>query len=827
MSTLVSGQVRSRVALLFSLVAAALCGKPSGAAAQSSTEASLWATDGPVYAVAQAGDTLYLGGDFTRVSGFTGGGAALDSASAQPVEPFAKVEGTVYAAAPDGLGGWYVGGLFSRVGGKARANLAHVSPDGSVGLWDPSANGLVRALVVSGGNVYVGGTFTSVGGEARSCIAALDPSTGAATSWDPNAKNSGAPPGVFALAVSGSTVYAGGTFTEIGAQPRSCIAALAVSSGAATAWNPIAIGDVYALAVSGGTVYAGGAFLNIGGRARSRLAALNASTGGATLWNPSPDYAVWALAASGSSVYAGGSFTTIGGQLRPFLAELSATGAATSWNPSVVGTGFTPGVFALALSGGTLYAGGEFTGIGGQSRRCLAELDLSTALATSWDPHAVGPDAAAARALALGGSRVYAGGSFASVGGEVRNHLAALDRTTGAATPWDPDVNGIVRALLVDGSNVYVGGLFTSVGGVPRSRIAALDAQTGAPSSWDPNANGSVRALGISGGTVYVGGGFTSIGGQVRSHLAALDASGAATSWNPNASSTVRDLVLVGNTVYVGGAFTSVHQTQRGHLAAVDVTTGLPTAWHADADNTVFALTVSHGTLYAGGDFTLVGGQSCNRIAAIDVSSGAVAAWPASAGGTVYALAVSRGTVYAGGTFASAGAQSRSYLAAWDAASGEVTSWNPSASGGWSVPGVYALAADAGTLYVGGSFNGIGDAVQSGVAAVSARQHRSAEGPELHGPAPQAQLARVGPNPASQAVDVELSLPQAARVNVSVYDAAGRLIRVLGDGPRERGDHAFTWSGRDEQGNRVASGVYFVRFSDGFTSDTRKVILLR
>ena len=56
-----------------------------------------------------------------------------------------------------------------------------------------------------------GGDFTAIGGQACNRIAALDASTGLATSWDPNAGNA-----VYALSVSGSTVYAGGVFTNIG-----------------------------------------------------------------------------------------------------------------------------------------------------------------------------------------------------------------------------------------------------------------------------------------------------------------------------------------------------------------------------------------------------------------------------------------------------------------------------------------------------------------------------------------------------------------------------------------------------------------------------------
>src|SRR5437763_672347 len=147
------------------------------------------------------------------------------------------------------------------------------------------------------------------------------------------------------------------------------------------------------------------------------------------------------------------------------------------------------GVRALAVSGTTVYAGGDFIDIGGQPRSGIAALDATTAAATAWNPHVGliygGVGGNGVRAMAVSGTKVYAGGDFTSIGGQARNGIAALDATTGTATSWDPNVQDLgvigdgVRAVVVSGTTVYAGGEFIGIGGQQRNDVAALDSTTG------------------------------------------------------------------------------------------------------------------------------------------------------------------------------------------------------------------------------------------------------------------------------------------------------------------------------------------------------------
>jgi len=73
-------------------------------------------------------------------------------------------------------------------------------------------------------------------------------------------------------------------------------------------------------------------------------------------WNPDANGVVCTIVVSGSDIYAGGEFTTIGGQARNRIAKLNNTNglADASWNPGATGT-----VYAIGVSGSDVYAGGE------------------------------------------------------------------------------------------------------------------------------------------------------------------------------------------------------------------------------------------------------------------------------------------------------------------------------------------------------------------------------------------------------------------------------------------------------------------------------------
>jgi hypothetical protein len=83
----------------------------------------------------------------------------------------------------------------------------------------------------------------------------------------------------------------------------------------------------------------------------------------------------------------------------------------------------------------------------------------------------------------------------------------------------------------------------------------------------------------------------------------------------------------------------------------------------------------------------------------------------------------------------------------------------------------------------------------------------------------------VRPNPSRRSVQVELTLPAGSTADaITIYDVRGRRVATLASGIHA--DGTFVWDGRDEAGERVGGGIYFVRLELRGETVTRKVVFL-
>ncbi|HEV3494967.1 MAG TPA: hypothetical protein VHA34_01310, partial [Actinomycetes bacterium] len=150
-----------------------------------------------VWSTVTNGNTAYIGGEFTSLAPTLELAGAIDGASGLPQPGFPKLDsGEVKVAAPDGAGGWYIGGNFkiSLSATDSRVALARIRADGSVDpQWKPllaaqqQAPSTIWAMAVDNNYVYVGGDFTKFqgGDNTRTHLARLAKATGTVDRWNP------------------------------------------------------------------------------------------------------------------------------------------------------------------------------------------------------------------------------------------------------------------------------------------------------------------------------------------------------------------------------------------------------------------------------------------------------------------------------------------------------------------------------------------------------------------------------------------------------------------------------------------------------------------
>ncbi|MBD3335484.1 MAG: hypothetical protein GF355_08195 [Candidatus Eisenbacteria bacterium] len=389
--------------------------------------------------------------------------------------------------------------------------------------------------------------------------------------------------------------------------------------------------------------------------------------------------------------------------------------------------------------------------------------------------------------------KVLAAGSFQSSGDMWLGGVARWDDVE-----WGPlgaGTNGAVVDLTVYDGILVAAGSFTIAGGVPTGRIALWNG-----ANWTSPAGGCndfVTCLAVYKGRLIVGGGFTSVGGQAVNHIAAWDGA----SWHPLGTGTnhsVTALGVYGDDLYASGWFTQAGGVDADYIGRWDGSSWFPVA--GGLDDPAFAFEVWDGRLVAGGQFTSAGGQSALRVAQWDG-----AAWSSLGGGLdgpwafpkARALASFQGDLYAGGLFRHAGTEPCSYIARWD---GE--SWSPLGSG--LNDQSYAMLDLSDRLLVGGAFTTAGELethyVASWLLASSGLDDPEAERFQVR-----------CANPYQPGGPIRLENPPGGRLEVGVFDVAGRKIWQVLEVPNGAGDVEVFWDGRSCTGRRTAAGVYYLR----------------
>jgi hypothetical protein len=432
---------------------------------------------GSVNVIISEGANLVIGGDFSTIAGQARGCAARVNAATGALDASfdPEVQGSVFTAASDGSS-YYFGGYIYSSGSPAQTRNNIVKVGAATGALDasfaPAVNSYVCALYYDGTSLYIGGEFTIINAAIRSYLAKLDPSTGVVdTSFAavPDAY-------VYGISAAGAGLFVGGTFLNVNTTGCQCSAKVDKLTGEVDpSFTPGANNAVMCIAYDGANAYICGNFSSLGSIPRPHLVKINVSTGVVdTAFNANLSGVVYSLCLGNNSIYAGGMFSMAGGVPRSNIAKLDLNTGAV--DPSFVPGAFTeasgnPKVNAIAFDGTDVYVGGVFNSIGGISKDYIAKLNGTTA---GLDPSFNASAVYGVYYLLYDGANVFEAtwGSTPSV--------QKLDPSTGAADlSFNPGVTADVECLADDGVNLFIGGGFNIEGGQPRDDVAKISKSTG------------------------------------------------------------------------------------------------------------------------------------------------------------------------------------------------------------------------------------------------------------------------------------------------------------------------------------------------------------
>ncbi len=752
----------------------------------------------------------------------------------------------------------YVGGEFDTVAGAPRQNLAALDANTGAVLplqatfaypSEPAYVPSVWTILVQGSALYVGGIFTEVSGQPRSGIVALDAATGTVLPWRADLTDEN--PNFFAFPyalAAGSTLYLSGFFDFVRGQARDGIAEVTLADpvtgagGEPTLWAPVEPGpnSLYSfdLLVSGSFVYGAGSYSG------APLARISRETG-----------AVEPL----------------------FVAAGLSSGRALALDP--VGGPSDEGTFYLACD--RRFGSDRFPVVVGVD----PATGQATGYEVLAAPGFIGSDYLGTVAVEPGPEgRLFAGGTAVSVGGVRRSFLAALDLTTGRALPpFDDELVGSVLDLAAspDGRTLYLSTFFllgvldvptwgirtfgrpeaTAAPPLLRQRLALPGASppaeppatrtAGLPPSGPPleerhaaggSAGGTPRVLGNNSAFAvteralyYCGAGCVAFDRQTEAEV-----------WLTLGAGIIgRDTNVLlldgpggpgggGGTLYLSGGLEELPLGQpRAAFAALDPRTGDVFDWDVGVTDPGPGGSIGGGVawldrdgegpeepaLYLGGDqlFEVQGQRRGTDLLAVDPETAALLPWDPDPFVSVRlgALALAAQQTAEGG-----GVVYTSNGYALDAETAEPLAWEPAVAGG-----TVLLSERHEALFFGGFFrNSLRGSGHAGVVAVEpAAAFPPPVASEDEAATPErAALSAAHPNPFRGTATVTLSLPQAQRVEVALFDVLGRRVAVLHAGPLSGGEHALTLDA-----TALPSGVYVVRAQGEGFSASRRVTVVR
>lgn len=792
--------------------------------------------NGGITVIESSGDHLVVGGSFTEFSNMP-----LRSVARWSGDEWHSlgqgVDGAVNAIATVGDSVYVAGSL---VAGLQTDGVALVTKN--ILLWTGSAweelgggtNGAIEALSIRSDTLIVAGRFTEVYDGDGQAISANRVVAWTSSGW--HTLSGGVDGPVFASVFHGNLLYVGGIFNQVVNEATGSDASnIAVWDG--ETWESVAggvDGQVIDLQSDSSGVFVAGV-LN---KAFDENGAVVAE-GSVFRWSGSVWEAPWGdITRRVIAVQLDGSDMIIGGS--PSSSDLGNPALRWDGNQwSEVGeSNFNGGIGDMEMFQGKLYVVGNFTSTGSAGVNRFAEWD-----GLGWRdpvfPEYPSPNGAVQSLSSFSGA-LLVGGNFGRVHDQSARHVASWNGTSwapiGIGVSGRGSNTGVVSAVAGVGDKTYaIGGIIDYETG--NQTLAEFDGALWRSVGGGVNGSGSVLAPDRD--TLYVGGFFSHVNSDSAEPLLS---DGVAKwfngSWMPlgegvsmiNGSSSVQAIAVTDTSVYVGGTFHHVVQADQELIPSVNIARWSRTNWSpmgslVDQSSRGRVLALASGgpdSLFAGGEFSVainaVGDSSETANIAV-YSNGSWSSVGGGVDGLVYALKYHGGILYVGGDFRMAyngddDSVAVSGIAAWNG-----REWLSLGDGVTGDDGrVTTLEIFDGDLYVGGAFSAAGGYPSAYIARWDIDTANWVESVNDTEPIPELSIY---PNPFLSTATVQYILEQSAWIELSLYDALGRRVRVLADQYATAGQHRLVF---DSSG--LASGLYLFRISSDSNTRTTRAILI-
>jgi hypothetical protein len=541
-----------------------------------------------------------------------------------PNFPQAYTYGAIHAIA-ETADAYYVGGSFSKLAGVAVSGIARV--DKTTGTVTPLGAGLtggtliVNAVAVMGTDVFIGGTFTAVDGVVASRVAKWNGST-----W--SALGSGASGTVNAMAVLGSELFIGGTFSSVGGV--SLTSRLAKWDG--TSWLAVGAGLNSTSVPTGGLAVAGSElFVGRGtqvqkwnGTAWSNVGPTTSSISGIATQD---GINVYVVGSSTCRQWDGSTWTTLK-TFDDFATEIAMLGSdvyiggqftnylerwdGSTWH-TVGSSGVTNYLTMVMQVDGSVFVSGDFTVTDGVKTPGLARWNGS-AWSSIFEDLDGGLNAEGYSIVELNG-KIYVSGAFTTAGKILANQVACYDKPTNTWTA----LPGIPSGTLIAHNGELYAFYWVDEPAPPYHFIVAK--WTGASWITIGTLEGTSQATPASiGGALYIVGNLSSVNGTPINHIAKWNG----TAWSDagagitlNADSMVQSICQVGSQLYAStfnNELVGMDWVQSSHILQWN-----GSAWvtHTSNINTSVNCMIAMGNdLVIGGYFDSINGVPCaNHVA--------------------------------------------------------------------------------------------------------------------------------------------------------------------------------------------------------------------